>query len=148
MTSQDSQRRPGTVCGHCPPKDRKEFGGSSSSACMRDDPPHSLGYTEVPFSAGPSHSPRRWSPLGRERALEGCLTWHFPVNLLEHSPVPVPGAINTLGSEKTKSGHPLNRKPQKFFLPESFLWPPLKWAGCREKSNKGTLYSILHMNKV
>lgn len=60
-------------------------------------------------------------PQGLEPTQAGCFTWHFPVNLLEHSPVPVPGAINTLRSEKTKSGRPFNMKPRKLFFTESFL---------------------------
>lgn len=66
-----------------------------------------------------------------------CFTWHFAVNLLEHSPVPVSGAVNTLGSEKARSGHAPNIKPQKFFLTESFLWPPWEpeWVGRRDVFN-------------
>lgn len=83
----------------------------------------SLFHPSLPEPHGPE-------PTQAERALEGCLTWHFSVNLLEHSPVPVPGTVNTLGSEKAQSGHLSNIKSQKFFLTESFPCKP-QWVGVR-----------------
>lgn len=88
----------------------------------------------------PPQAPGARAHSGRGGALELRLTWHFPVNLLEHSPVPVPGAVNTLGLEEAKSGHRHpNTKPQFSLLSpfsghprnprgqaEPFLWAPSK----------------------
>lgn len=126
----------GTVPGHCslplPPRTGRRLEGTSF-ACFRNHSAQSLGWVQkspragkFPFLPLPSEAPgagAHWG-RGREGALEGCLTWHFPVNLMEHSPVPVSRAVNTLGSEKTTSGHPPNTKPQKFFLLGPFRVSP------------------------
>lgn len=56
--------------------------------------------------------------------LGGCLTWHFPVNLLEHSPIPVSGAVNTLRSENQNQAslvtHPSQGQDVTTFLMRPF----------------------------
>lgn len=103
----------------------------TSSGLFQDHSAQSLGCFLSRLSHPSLPEPQSPEPTQAERALQGCLTWHFSVNLLEHSPVPVPGTVNTLGSEKAQSGHPPNIKPQKFFLMESFPCKP-QWVGVQD----------------